>query len=266
MFLLTYVPQLALLALTSGPLVAPVSAALLVIRESSAITAFISSSSSLSRFILPSSSRSSGVAPSAPSLDLDAFDATLILKGHESLVAGGREIRSARSANVLSRLGGLVGMSSSNNVKSTTSVTSTSPINRLIRSVLYLPLNFVPVVGTLLFLAIEGKRAGQGALDRYFELKGFTSKERDEWLEGHEGDYIRYFLIDLFLPPLSLLLRKFKTDVIFFQLRDCFRCPRNGAFCLVHFHVYEYCWSGAVGCEYRSKGCRFECTGIEGAG
>lgn len=187
MFCLAYVPQMALLALTSGPVVAPVSAALLVINESSAITRILSSSSLLSSFLF-SSSRSEPAEP-AESVDLDAFDATLILKGHEGLVASGREVRSLRSSNVLDRLGRLVGVGKTNK---TSSNNSSSPINRLIRYLLYLPLNFIPVVGTLLFLTLQGKKMGQNALDRYFELKQFSHKQREEWLEVHEGDYISF--------------------------------------------------------------------------
>ncbi|OKL60512.1 hypothetical protein UA08_04268 [Talaromyces atroroseus] len=174
MFFLTYVPQMALLALTSGPLVAPISAALLVIRESSAITGFLSSASS----------------SSSSSLDLDAFDATLILKGHERLVASGRELKSApnRYPNALSRLGRLVGMS--NDIKPNQA--QSSALNRLIRTLLYLPLNFIPVVGTLIFLALSGQKAGRDALTRYFELKGFTARQRGEWLEAHEGGCIGF--------------------------------------------------------------------------
>lgn len=33
---------------------------------------------------------------------------------------------------------------------------------------------------------------GHNALDRYFELKGFSAQEREEWLRSHEGDYISF--------------------------------------------------------------------------
>lgn len=121
-------------------------------------------------------------------MTLDAFDATLMLKGHESLVSGGREIKApARAGNVLARLGGLVGMSKRNSFNS-----GGSTVDGIIRSLLYLPLNFIPVVGTFAFFALKGKRMGQYALDRYFELKGYSAQEREEWLNAHEGDYISF--------------------------------------------------------------------------
>ncbi|KAE8549638.1 hypothetical protein EYB25_008160 [Talaromyces marneffei] len=180
LFLLTYIPQMTLLALTSGPFVAPISAALLVINEASAITGFLASRNMF--FGLGQSSSSTS------SLTLDAFDATLMLKGHEKLVSGGREIKlPSRAGNVLTRLGGLVGMSKRNSFNS-----SGSTLDSLIRSLLYLPLNFIPVVGTFAFLALKGKRMGRNALDRYFELKGYSASEREEWLKAHEGDYISF--------------------------------------------------------------------------
>ncbi|EED20171.1 conserved hypothetical protein [Talaromyces stipitatus ATCC 10500] len=182
MFFLTYIPQMTLLAFTSGPFVAPISAALLVINESSAITGFFASRGMF--FGLDGQGKSS----STSSVTLDAFDATLMLKGHEALVRGGREIKSpAADNNILSRLGGFVGMSKRNSFNS-----GGSTADGLIRSLLYLPLNFIPVVGTIAFLTLKGKRMGHNALDRYFELKGYSAKEREEWLKDHEGEYIGF--------------------------------------------------------------------------
>ena len=183
MFLLTYIPQMTLLAFTSGPLVAPVSAALLVINEASAITSFLASRNMFFGLGQRESSSTSSVT-------LDTFDATLILKGHESLVSGGRELRPARGGNILARLGGFVGMS-----KRTSFTSSNSTIDSFIRSLLYLPLNFIPIIGTIAFFALKGKRIGQNALNRYFELKGFSAREREEWLQRHEGEYVSFGVV-----------------------------------------------------------------------
>jgi len=171
---------MTLLAFTSGPFVAPISAALLVINEASAITGFLASRNMFFGLGRPSSSTSS--------VTLDAFDATLMLKGYEKLVSGGREIKAlSRAGNVLTRLGGLIGMSKRNSF-----ISGSSTVDSLIRSLLYLPLNFIPVIGTFAFLALKGKRMGHNALDRYFELKGYSAQEREEWLKVHEGDYISF--------------------------------------------------------------------------
>lgn len=67
---------MAVLTLTSGPLLAPISAAFLVLSESAALT------TTLARYFLR-----------LDAAELDVFDATLICKGHESLVADGRLLR-----------------------------------------------------------------------------------------------------------------------------------------------------------------------------
>ncbi|KAH2955148.1 hypothetical protein KXW00_000881 [Aspergillus fumigatus] len=74
MFFFTYVPQAAIMTFTSGPL-APISAALLVLSESSTITNLLARS-----FVL------------ADALT-DTFDGTLVARGHTELVAKGRQIK-----------------------------------------------------------------------------------------------------------------------------------------------------------------------------
>lgn len=61
----------------------------------------------------------------------------------------------------------------------------------LIRYFMYLPLNFIPVVGTLLFIILQGKRVGPSAHARYFQLKGFTAKQREQWVEERKAAYTR---------------------------------------------------------------------------
>lgn len=58
-----------------------------------------------------------------------------------------------------------------------------------------LPLNFIPVVGTALFIILQGKRFGPGAHARYFQLKGFTEKQKEEWVEERKAAYTRYVCI-----------------------------------------------------------------------
>lgn len=87
MFFFTYVPQMAIMAFTSGPLAA-ISAALLVLSESSAITNVLSRS-----FLVEDAL-------------IDTFDGTLVARDQEPLVAQGREIKSRSSGrDAMSRLG-----------------------------------------------------------------------------------------------------------------------------------------------------------------
>lgn len=162
MFFFTYVPQLAVLAFTSGPL-APVSAALLVLSESSTLI------NTLSRTFLLDEAL------------VDTFDGTLISRGNESLVADGRQLKQGTpGSDPIARLGRLV----------------RKPFMRLapkalIRSLLYLPLNMIPVVGTIMYIALTGKRLGPLAHARYFQLKGWSSQQQEEWIEKNRGAYTR---------------------------------------------------------------------------
>ncbi|KAJ5825388.1 hypothetical protein N7474_002526 [Penicillium riverlandense] len=160
MFFFTYVPQLAIMAFTSGPLAA-ISAGLLVLTESSTITNI------LSRSFLGEDAL------------LDTFDGTLIARDQESLVAQGRQIKSRSGGRAaVARLG----------------KTLTRPLARmrpqaLLRSLIYLPLNLIPVVGTALYVAVQGKRVGPALHARYFQLKGWDSIKQDEWVTKNRGAY-----------------------------------------------------------------------------
>ena len=74
MFLLTYLPQMALMAFTSGPL-APLSAALLVLSESSTLFTVFSKT-----FLIEDAL-------------VDTFDGVLVSKDAMALVAEGREVK-----------------------------------------------------------------------------------------------------------------------------------------------------------------------------
>lgn len=57
---------------------------------------------------------------------------------------------------------------------------------------MYLPLNFIPVVGTLLFIVLQGRRQGPSAHQRYFQLKGWNSSVQEAYVDKHKGAYTRY--------------------------------------------------------------------------
>lgn len=88
MFFFTYLPQAAVMAFTSGPLAA-VSAALLVLSESSTLTMILSKA-----FLIED-----GL--------IDTFDGTLIARGHTELVAKDRQVKSGGAGDVMARLGKL---------------------------------------------------------------------------------------------------------------------------------------------------------------
>lgn len=165
MFFFTYVPQVALLAFTSGPF-APISAALLVLSESSTITNFIARG-----FLLEESL-------------IDTFDGTLIARGQTALVAAARTVKPellSDSDNPISRLGQLA-----RKPLEKFSVTS------LIRSFVYLPLNFIPVVGTFMYVVTQGRKIGPLAHARYYQLKAFSGKQKENYIATHRAAYTRY--------------------------------------------------------------------------
>ncbi|PYH95569.1 hypothetical protein BO71DRAFT_428957 [Aspergillus ellipticus CBS 707.79] len=161
MFFFTYVPQAAVMAITSGPL-APVSAALLVLSESSTITTFLARAFVLSDAIT------------------DTFDGALIEEGQEALVAQDRQLAPHNAArDAIDRLGKTFkgGLEKVEHPK------------MLLRSLLLLPLNFIPVVGTAMFVYAQGKKAGPDAHARFFQLKGWSDNQIDKWVEKYRGAY-----------------------------------------------------------------------------
>lgn len=160
MFLFTYVPQVAIMAFTEGPL-APFSAALLVLSESSTIFNFLSRS-----FVLGDSL-------------VDVFDGTLVSRDCEVLVSKGRTVN--KSGDAMSKLGKLV----------------KKPFEKyspaaFIRYFLYLPLNFIPVVGTVIFVLLQGRSYGPTSHSRYFQLKGMSSTQRQTWVDERMGAYTSF--------------------------------------------------------------------------
>jgi uncharacterized protein involved in cysteine biosynthesis len=99
-------------------------------------------------------------------------------------VSQGREVKSARGgADVISRLGKVI----------------KKPLARfsptaLLRYIIYLPLNMIPVVGTVLFIFLQARRAGPNAHARYFQLKGWNAQQKEQWIEKKKAAYTGYGL------------------------------------------------------------------------
>jgi hypothetical protein len=159
MFVFTYLPQAAVMAFTQGPLAAA-SAVLLVLSESSTLFTF------LSRTLLVQDAL------------VDTFDGTLLSKGATGLVAQGRHV--TPGGDSIAKLGKLIKQP----------FAKFAP-QAVIRYVMYLPLNFIPVVGTVIFVILQGKRAGPAAHTRYFQLKGWNGQQKEKYVEEHRGAYTR---------------------------------------------------------------------------
>ena len=160
MFFFTYLPQAAIMTFTQGPLAA-ISAALLVLSESSTIFTMLSKT-----FLIEDAL-------------VDTFDGVLMSKGTTELVSSGRQIKAGNDP--VAKLGKLIKKP----------FAKFSP-NAIIRYFLYLPLNFIPVVGTIMFLILQGRRAGPAAHTRYFQLKEWNNAQKEKHVEAHKAAYTRY--------------------------------------------------------------------------
>lgn len=148
------------MAITSGPL-APLTAAVLVLSESSTIFTILSKT-----FLIEDAL-------------VDTFDGVLVSKNTIDLVSGGREIKRG-GTDPIAKLGTLV-------KKPFAKFTPKA----LIRYLMYLPLNFIPVVGTAVFVVLQGRRVGPAAHTRYFQLKGWNNSQKEEHVQKHKAAYTR---------------------------------------------------------------------------
>ena len=159
MFAFPYLPQAAIMAFTNGPLAA-VSAALLVLSESSTLFTMISKT-----FLIQDAL-------------VDTFDGVLLSKNTTELVSGGRQIKAG--GDPMAKLGKLI----------KTPFARFTP-SAIIRYFMYLPLNFIPLVGTVMFVILQGRRAGPAAHQRYFQLKGWNNAQRQKHIEDNKPAYTR---------------------------------------------------------------------------
>ena len=162
MFMFTYVPQVAVLFFTSGP-IAAITTVFLILSESSTLTMFLSKALLIEESLI------------------DTFDGTLVARGEPELVERERQVKSSGAGDAIARLGKLV---SKPFAKFTPSA--------MIRYLMYLPLNFIPVVGTVIFVLLQGKRFGPNAHIRYFQLKNMSKLQKEQHVEERRGAYTRY--------------------------------------------------------------------------
>ncbi|CAJ2503573.1 Uu.00g109670.m01.CDS01 [Anthostomella pinea] len=183
MFFLTYLPQLAVLVFVNGPL-AVFTTVLLILNESSMIVNIISRNFMLQDALL------------------DTFDGTLVSKNATGIVSEGRQLKSG--SDPIARLGKIM----------------KSPFSKftpkaLVRYVMYLPLNFIPIVGTAIFILIQGRGRGSSVHGRYFQLKGWSQSQQQDWLERHTAPYTTFGTIATLLEmvPFASMFFAFTNTV-----------------------------------------------------
>lgn len=134
MFTFTYLPQLAVMVFVNGPL-AVVTTVFLVLNESATIVNMISRNYMLQDSLL------------------NTFDGTLLARNKTGIVQQGREVKSG--SDPIARLGKVL----------------RSPFDKfspkaIVRYFLYLPLNFIPVAGTVIFIFFQARGRGKSVHDR----------------------------------------------------------------------------------------------------
>ncbi|KAF1947217.1 hypothetical protein EJ02DRAFT_417810 [Clathrospora elynae] len=176
MFAVTYVPQAALLSIFNGPL-AIFTTILLVLSEASTLFSVLSKNFIISDTLT------------------DTFDGTLLSRNMTSLVSTERQVKSG--SDPIGKLGKLV----------TKPFAKFAP-SAIIRYFIYLPLNFIPVFGTVLFVFLQGRRFGPTAHARYFQLKQMKKQQKEEFIEKHKAAYTSFgvpaVLLEL-VPVLGIL-------------------------------------------------------------
>ncbi|KAK3941904.1 hypothetical protein QBC46DRAFT_381226 [Diplogelasinospora grovesii] len=183
MFFFTYLPQLAILVFFNGPL-AVFTTVLLILNESSTLVNILSRNFLLQEALL------------------DTFDGTLVSKNATNIVSEGRQLKPG--GDPIQRLGKIL----------------KSPFDRfspkaLVRYAMYLPLNFIPVVGTVVFILLQGRSRGNAVHDRYFQLKRWSSAEKSKWLAEHTGPYSAFGTVATLLEmvPFASILFSFTNTV-----------------------------------------------------
>lgn len=178
LFLWTYLPQVAFLAIFHGPL-AWVNGVFLVLGEGAAIVALL-----FEAFLVDETL-------------VDVFDAVLIHKGLRDLVAPSRTLN-PDAADPVKELG-----------KPTVSaIYSPFSLRQILEFIFLLPLNLIPVAGTPMFLILTGYRAGPFHHWRYFNFLGFTKKERKAFIKRRQLRYTWFGTVALLfqlVPVLSML-------------------------------------------------------------
>ncbi|CRG85290.1 Polyprotein pp220 [Talaromyces islandicus] len=175
LFVFTYLPQVAFLAIFQGN-GAWINGAVLVLGEGAAIVALL-----FEAFFVDET-------------QVDVFDAVLLNEGLESLISRERVLH-PDGDNPVKKLG-----------KPTTSaVYAPFSLRQIVEFVILLPLNFVPVAGVPMFLVLTGYRAGPFHHWRYFQLMGFTKEDRKRFVRDRQLKYTAFGTVALVLQLIPFL-------------------------------------------------------------
>lgn len=185
LFVFTYLPQVAFLAIFYQLYaLAFVNAVFLVLAEGAAITAllfeaFLADETQVDVF---DSVRTTSIPhlppPPSPVHWQLMREKVLINEGLLDLIAPVREIRHD-GTNPVEMLGKPL----------TKAQYAPFSFRQICEFVLFLPINLIPFVGTPLFLVLTGYRGGPFHHWRYFQLLGFTRKQRKRFVKSRRWSY-----------------------------------------------------------------------------
>lgn len=122
------------------------------------------------------------------------FDAVMSREGHDELVLRSRLRRGAELSTVA------IGKQTTKSI-----VKNTVAPKWLFRTFLRISLNFVPFVGPLIIVMMDGPSHGRKAHSRYFELKRFDGKETDHYVRSRRGQYWGFGMIAGALETVPLI-------------------------------------------------------------
>lgn len=175
LFVWTFLPQVAFLAIFHGP-GAWLNATFLVLGEGAAIVALL-----FEAFLVDETL-------------VDTFDAVLIDQGLADLV-GEVRLLDPNGQNSVQMLG----------KPTTSSVYSPFSLRQIVEFVVLLPVNFIPFVGVPIFLVLTGYRAGPFHHWRYFKLLGYSKKERKIYVQNRQLKYTWFGIVSLSLQLVPVL-------------------------------------------------------------
>lgn len=159
LFFFTYLPQVAFLSIFQG-VGAWINGAFLVLGEGAAIVAAL-----FEAFFVDET-------------QVDIFDAVLVNEGQEELVLASRVIY-PEAGDPVSRLG----------TPTTSAVYAPFSLRQILEFIVLLPLNFIPVAGTPMFLVLTGYRGGPFHHWRYFQLLDLPKEERKAFVSRRQLQY-----------------------------------------------------------------------------
>ncbi len=175
LFIWAYLPQVAFLAIFQGP-AAWLGATFLVLGEGAAIVALLFEAFFVDETLV------------------DTFDAVLIDQGLGDLVSQGR-LLDPTASNSVQKLGKPI----------TSAIYAPFSLRQIAEFVLLLPVNFIPFVGVPIFIVLTGYRAGPFHHWRYFKLRGFSKKERQDYVRNRRLQYTWLGMVTLTLQLIPVL-------------------------------------------------------------